>query len=83
MMKSWTTLNINEFTLFDRFGSPCRRLQILVKFTGSLSMVLSLSLPQTHTPPSLHTFWDVIFLGSVFRWLETRACISRGNPAAN
>ena len=25
VMKSWTALNINEFILFDMFGSPCRR----------------------------------------------------------
>ena len=38
-MKSWTALNINEFILFDMFGSPCRRVVIFSKFEGSLNMV--------------------------------------------
>ena len=33
-MKSWTALNINEFLLFDMFGSPCRRVVMLSKFAG-------------------------------------------------
>ena len=37
-MKSWTALNINEFILFDMFGSPCRRVVIFSKFAGSLNM---------------------------------------------
>ena len=37
-MKSWTALNINEFTLFDMFGSPCRRVVMFSKFAGSLNM---------------------------------------------
>ena len=32
-------LNINEFILFDMFGSPCRRVVMLSKFAGSLNMV--------------------------------------------
>ena len=39
VVKSWTALNINEFTLFDMFGSPCRRVVMLSKFAGSLNMV--------------------------------------------
>ena len=35
-----TALNISEFTLFDIFKSPCRRVEIVSKFAGSLSMVL-------------------------------------------
>ena len=38
-MKSWTALNINEFILFDMFGSPCRRVVMLSRFAGSLNMV--------------------------------------------
>ena len=38
-MKSWTALNINEFVLFDMFGSPCRRVVMLSRFAGSLNMV--------------------------------------------
>ena len=38
-MKSWTALNINEFILFDMFGSPCRRVVTFSKFAGSLNMV--------------------------------------------
>ena len=37
-MKSWTALNINEFILFDMFGSPCRRVVMFSKFAGSLNM---------------------------------------------
>jgi len=32
-------LNINEFTLFDTSGSPCRRAVIFSRFAGSLNMV--------------------------------------------
>ena len=38
-MKSWTALNINEFMLFDMFGSPYRRVVMLNKFAGILNMV--------------------------------------------
>ena len=38
-MKSRTALNINEFILFDMFGSPCRRVVMFSKFAGSLNMV--------------------------------------------
>ena len=38
-MKSWTALNINEFKLFEMFGSPCGRVVIFSKFAGSLNMV--------------------------------------------
>ena len=38
-MKSWTVLNINEFILFDMFGSPRRRVVMFSKFAGSLNMV--------------------------------------------
>ena len=38
-MKSWTALNINEFILFDMFGSPYRRVVIFSKFARSLNMV--------------------------------------------
>ena len=40
-MKSWTALNINEFILFDMFGSPCRRVAMFSKFAGSLLDPLS------------------------------------------
>ena len=40
-MKSRTVLNINEFILFDMFGSPCWRVEILDKSTGSFNMVLT------------------------------------------
>ena len=36
---SRTALNINEFTLFDMFGPPCRRAVIFSRFAGSLNMV--------------------------------------------
>ena len=38
-MKSWTALDINEFILFDMFGSPFRRAAMFSKFAGSLNMV--------------------------------------------
>ena len=38
---SWTVLTINEFALFSIFGSLCRRIEMLLKFAGSLSVVLS------------------------------------------
>ena len=43
-MKSWTALNIKEFILFDMFclfGSPCRRIVMFSKFSGSLLDPLS------------------------------------------
>ena len=36
-MKSWTALTINEFILFDMFGSPCRRVVMFSKLAGSLN----------------------------------------------
>ena len=39
VLESWTALNINEFILFDMFGSPCRRVVMFSKFAGSLNMV--------------------------------------------
>ena len=36
VMKSWTALNINEFILFDMFGSPCRRVVMFSNFFCSL-----------------------------------------------
>ena len=51
-MKSWTALNINEFILFDMFGSPCRRAVMSSKFAGSLTeythIALFSALEQTH-----------------------------------
>ena len=41
VIKSWIALNIDEITLFDTCGSPCRRIEMFIKFTGSSSMVLS------------------------------------------
>ena len=38
-MNSWTALNINEFILFDMFGSPCRRVVMFRKLVASLNMV--------------------------------------------
>ena len=38
--KSWTALNINEFTLFDMFGSRLRRVDMLSKSAGSLITLL-------------------------------------------
>ena len=35
-MKSWTALYINEFILFDMFGSPFRRVVIFSRFAESL-----------------------------------------------
>ena len=39
VMKFWTALNINEFILFDMFGSSCRSVVMFSKFAGSLNMV--------------------------------------------
>ena len=40
-MKSRTALTVNnEFILFGMFGSPCKWVEILSKFAGSLNMVL-------------------------------------------
>ena len=39
-MKSRTALNTDKFILFDMFGSPCSRVEILSKFTGTLNVVL-------------------------------------------
>ena len=40
VMKSWIALNINEFILFDMFGSPCRRVVMFLQcgwiFAGDL-----------------------------------------------
>ena len=42
VMKSWTALNINEFILFDMFGSPCRRVE---------EVLLKLSEKEAASPP--------------------------------
>ena len=39
-MKSRTALTVNEFILFGMSGSPCRWVDILNTFAGSLNMVL-------------------------------------------
>ena len=47
-MKSWSDLNINEFILFDVFGSLCRRVVMFSKFASISIAYLPISPSTIH-----------------------------------